>query len=345
MNKKIKAIIAIVIFAAIIVLLAFIKKVTSRIDQIPDNDPLLAGNTTGNIYNGGYFAESNGLVYFANAYDNYNLYVMTPEQTDIRKLAGGNISFINVAGDYVYYYSSTTGSQAGLGYVASGRGLYRTDIKGKSTFTLARGTTDSMMLIGNHLYYTYFTEETDSNGTEKVTLNRITTSNTDEKLLINDHIKIGGYANGNIYYGGVTGDHHLYSYSTTTDISSTVSDTLNVYLPTVYNGKVYYLDLDDNYALKAMSLSDGSIETIVTERVDTYNLYGNVIFYQNVDVNDYALRRVNLDNGTVDTIASGVYTKICCTSTYTYFEGFGEDVPVYCVPTFGGSGMSTFQPY
>ena len=269
---------------------------------------------------------------------------MNSDQTDVRKLAGGKNSFINVAGDYVYYYSGTSGDQSGLGYVANGRGLYRTDIKGKDTFTLTRGTTDGMMLVGNHLYYTVF-GDTDDNDNAKVTVNRVSIANEDETVLINDHIKLGGYSSGNIYYGGVTGNHHLYSYNTSTGITSTVCDTINVYLPTVYSGKVYYLDLDDDYALKSYSLSDGTIQTIVSERIDTYNLYGNVVFYQNCNPDDYALKRVNLDTLAVETIQSGVFKNINCTSAYTYFESYQDSVPVYCVPTYGGAGVSTFTPY
>ena len=50
--------------------------------RIPMNDDATVGNTPGNLNNGGYFCEMDGRVYFANAYDNFALYSMNPEQPE-----------------------------------------------------------------------------------------------------------------------------------------------------------------------------------------------------------------------------------------------------------------------
>ena len=67
-----------------------------------------------------------------------------PDWHHIKPVANGNISFINVLGDYIYYYSSTTGDQAGLGYVRAGRGFYRTKISDGETFSMEKTTSDSL---------------------------------------------------------------------------------------------------------------------------------------------------------------------------------------------------------
>mgnify|MGYP000803329575 FL=1 len=47
----------------------------SYINRFVYNDPNLAGNTAGNINNGGLFCEYNGYIYFSNPYDDGALYL------------------------------------------------------------------------------------------------------------------------------------------------------------------------------------------------------------------------------------------------------------------------------
>ena len=61
------------------------------------------GNTPGYLNNGGYFCEADGRVYFANAYDNYGLYAMNPDESEMVKLSSNSVSSINAAGKYLYY--------------------------------------------------------------------------------------------------------------------------------------------------------------------------------------------------------------------------------------------------
>ncbi|MDE7206260.1 MAG: DUF5050 domain-containing protein, partial [Lachnospiraceae bacterium] len=71
MKKKVIAIIcavfAVLICAGLFVLSNFAKR-------IPENPPGTIGNTSGNLYNGGLFCESDGYVYFSNPYDSNALY-------------------------------------------------------------------------------------------------------------------------------------------------------------------------------------------------------------------------------------------------------------------------------
>ena len=54
-------------------------------------------------YNEGYFCEKDGIVYFANPADNYCLYSMNPDGTNIKKLEDQSVSYINVDDHYIYY--------------------------------------------------------------------------------------------------------------------------------------------------------------------------------------------------------------------------------------------------
>ena len=99
MTTKQKNILILSIAGVILIVLLLFVLLSSR---IPMNDEYTTGNTTGNLNNGGYFCEMDGRVYFANAYDNFALYSMNPDETDLVKFNEGAVSSINAAGNYLY---------------------------------------------------------------------------------------------------------------------------------------------------------------------------------------------------------------------------------------------------
>ena len=66
MSAKQKNILIFTITFIIIFVLFLLALLSGR---VPLNDESTVGNTPGNLNNGGYFCESDGRVYFANAYD------------------------------------------------------------------------------------------------------------------------------------------------------------------------------------------------------------------------------------------------------------------------------------
>ena len=125
MNKKLRTVIAVIIIFILIAVIAAIRIIGGKQKQIPPNDPMTAGNTAGNLYNGGLFCESNGVVYFSNSYDSGKLYAMDAASGECKKLSEGNASFICAANGYLYYYTDAAADKTGLGYVRRGRGIYR----------------------------------------------------------------------------------------------------------------------------------------------------------------------------------------------------------------------------
>lgn len=341
MKGKLKLIITLTLIILALVGITILKNKKANEAKVPKNDPYLAGNTSGNLYNKGLFVESNGKVYFANPYDSYSIYVMNADQTDCKKLVNATASYLNVLGDYIYYYTSTTGEQSGLGYVRNGRGLFRSSLSGKKTFSLTKTESDGMIAVGNNVYFTSF-EEGEKKDTASVTVHKTTTANKGNDIIIDEHIKLGGYSNGELYYGGIVADHHLYAYNLESGTSRKVSD-INVYLPIVEGSNVYFLDLDDEYKLKCYSMANDSVTTIINERVDTYNISGGVIVYQTAEKDNYALKRINIDGTSEMTIQTGVFSNINVTSNYIYFTNFNTDYPVYYVESSGYGSVNTFD--
>ena len=106
MNKKIKNALVVAIPLIIILLIVIVSRFAQALKAIPKNPADTVGNTAGNLYNGGTFCEAAGKVYFSNPYDGGSIYSMNPDQSNIKKVIGASASFINAAGDYIYYYSN-----------------------------------------------------------------------------------------------------------------------------------------------------------------------------------------------------------------------------------------------
>ena len=346
MNKKLKNAIVIAIPVVIILFIVLSSYFGRALKAIPKNPADTAGNSSGNLYNGGTFCESEGRIYFSNPYDGGSIYSMGPGQSDIRKVIGANASFINAGGNYLYYYSEDSAGQSGLGYIRDGRGIYRVDKAGKKNILLSNITSDGLMLLGNTLYYTHFevTEEKDGPA-PRVTLNGMSTEGKDDMVKVSDHIKPGGYAGTSVYYAAMTGNHFLFSLDGQNGSITQISD-INMYEPTIDGSTLYFLDMDDNMSLKSIPLYGGAVTTLSTERIETFNLYDGYIYYQTIDesgANDYAFKRIRTDGAGEEILRSGVVRDIQITSEYVYFRDFNSDVPIYQIPTNGGTDIEIFQ--
>jgi len=345
MNTTLKRVTAALVFIAIIVSLVIVKKLSEKTKEIPENPADTIGNTAGNLYNGGTFCEYDGVVYFSNAYDNGALYAMDPGRTNIRRIVSGQAAYINAAGGYLYYFSATASDQSGLGYVRNGRGVYRVDTKGKDNILLEKLSTDGLLLIGNNICYTNFAEGDPDDGNAVVSVDRVSTDGETTAQLILSHPKLGATFRDRLCYAGTGKDHCVYTLDPLTGSESRIAD-LNCYLPIPQGAYIYYLDLSDDYHLKAYSVAEDTVTELVAERIDSYNLYGDMIYYQTVDVDGedgYALKRIRVDGSNNELVHTGVHTDIQITSDYVYFREFGNDLPMFCTPTYGAVSVSTFD--
>ena len=91
-----------------------------------------------------------------------------------------------------------------------------------------------------------------------------------------------------------------------------------------------------------VDLTTNEKTTLTTERLDTYNLYGDTIFYQVSDADNPCLKRMKTDGSNIELIQSGVFNNINITENYTYFTAYNSDVPIYRTPTTGVVDVTTF---
>ena len=333
MTSKLKNILIIILTAVILTALIVLVIMSGR---IPLNDENTVGNTAGNLNNKGYFCEHDGRVYFANAYDNYSLYSMNPDESDIKKVHGGNTSYINAGGDYLYYV--TTGAESNdSGSFRGAYGIYRSKLNGKGVTGMDRCYVSAMQLCGNYLYYQKVDTKT-SVSLEKIKIDKKDKQTVDPDTLINPNC----YVNGTIYYNGTGENHYLYTLNTSNDRSNVVWEG-NLWYPIYQGGYVYYMDVENNYRLCRYSTYDNVVEVLTNERVDTFNVYDSYIYYQTNSRTAPALKRMYTDGSAQETVRDGVYQNINITSQYVYFNTFGEATPVYKTSTYGPVNVTTFE--
>ena len=325
MTTKQKNILFLSITGVILLILFLFVILSSR---IPMNDEFTIGNTPGNLNNGGYFCEMDGRVYFANAYDNFALYSMNPDETDLDKYNEGAVSSINAAGNYLYY--------AQVSGAVRMAGIYRSNLKGKSVVGLDRCDIVSMQLCGNYLYYEKYDKQI---GTS---LDKVRIDKKDKQTVAEAIINPNCYLDGKIYYNGAAEDHYLHALDIATDRDSVVWQG-NIWNPIVQNGYVYYMDVAENYRLCRYNLSTDVVEVLTNDRIDMFNVYDNYIYYQVSSSDAPALKRMLTDGSSQETVRDGVYQNINITSHYVYFNSFNESTPVYKTSTYGPINVTTFD--
>ena len=333
MAKTLKYILGFIITFVILGLLIFFIVLSGR---MPLNDESTVGNTAGNLNNRGYFCEHDGRVYFANAYDNYSLYSMNPDETDIKKLHGANTSYINAGGDYLYYVTTSTESNDS-GSFRGAYGIYRSKLNGKGVTGLDRCYVAAMQLCGNYLYYSKIDTKT-TMSLEKIKIDKKDKQTVNPAALINPNC----YVNGRIYYNGTDQDHYLYALNTANDSTSVVWEG-NIWNPIYQNNYVYYMDVENNYRLCRYSMYDNVVEVLTNDRIETFNVYGDYIYFQTNSNTDPALKRMYIDGSSQEIVRSGIHENINITSGYVYFNAFGSPTPVYKTSTYGAVNVTTFD--
>ena len=337
MTTKLKNILILAILFAVILILAVLVVLSGR---TPLNDESTVGNTAGNLNNNGYFCEHEGRVYFANAYDNYSLYSMNADETDIKKLHGGATSFINAGGNYLYYASAgntSTNDSDGSGSFRGTYGIYRSKLNGKSVIGMDRCYVAAMQLCGNYLYYAKIDTKT-SMSLEKIKIDKTDQQTVNPTAYINPNC----YVNGTIYYSGTEQDHYLYALDTARDRASVVWEG-NIWNPICQDDYVYYMDVENNYRLCRYSRYDGTVQVLTNDRIDTFNVYGNLIYFQTNSDTSPALKRMLIDGTSQEIVRDGIHQNINITSEYVYFNAFGASTPVYKTSIYGAVNVTSFD--
>ncbi len=312
---------------AILAVVAAVVIFSNRSEKVAPNPAGTVGNSAGNLNNGGLFAESEGKVYFANAFDNDTLYCMNSDETDVHKISSAVVSNLLVGGNYLYYFQRGESGETGLGGIRAPHAFNRCHTDGSKATSLIREVITSGQLVDNTLYLL-------GAGDEGPYFFKIGTDGENYEKLADFIIKPASADAGYIYYNSTVGNHYLNRLDTSSGYSTVLLEE-NVWEPAYYNGYVYYMDPANDYQLRRYNLYDGTIEILTKDKVEFFNVGDGFIYYQRMGTNA-GLCCMNLDGSGAFLLSGGEYKDINITSRYVYFRDYFEEGTIY--HTVPGSG-------
>ena len=307
-------------FSVILVLSAIFFK---RGEHVPSNPAGTIGNIAGNLNNGGIVCESEGRIYFANPYDSGSLYSMNVDETDCRKISTSVATSINVAGGYIYYFQSGSSGAAGLGSVRVPHAFIRSHVDGSHGYTISRDVVVKAQVVGDRL----FLEGTADNNHNAPYFMGVDTSGENMELLAQFGINPSCAYGDLIYYNNTEGDHNLMVYDTKSGSTALVLEG-DFWNPVLDGGYIYYMVPSEGYQLRKYSLSDKTIEIVVSEKVESFNVLNGYIYYQTMGDNPH-LAFVRTDGSGSTVVANGYYNSISMTSGYVYFKDYFNETSLY----------------
>ena len=295
------------------------------------NDGYVVGNTTGNLYNGGLFCESNGQIFFSNPKDGHKLYVMDSDGSNVKKLCDDVASYINADENYVYYVRNNGSNDVSLSFLQiATNSLCRITRDGKKVTILDDAPCLYASLVGNYVYYIHYDDK------EASTLYRVRIDGSEREQISKVPYKTCAVDNGFVYFNEEEYNHNLMAMDTTSNNISTLYECV-CYEPTVMDGIAYYMDGERDYGITRVDLSYATPATVVPDRVDCYNIYEDGIFYQKNAGDASGIYHCNLDGSNEELIMEGTFTSIHTTSNMLYFYDFNNDSICYQMPMEGGS--------
>lgn len=304
---------------------------------VHENPAGTVGNHAGNLYNNGLFCEHDNKVYFANPYDDNTLYVMNPDETEITKLGTVGVNGLNAGGNYIYYYQSGTGEGSGLGYTVKTTGMYRMTKDGKDFLCLKRDPIGTLVLVDNDIYYQHFTNS-------DVVLDRISIDKEKEASVMPGVIAPVSAKDSVLYFANPEENFYLYTYDTRSG-SKSLFWQHRVYNPVYHSdGYIYFMDIDSTYELHRYNPMTGEQERLTSDRVEAFNVYGNMIYYQKFSKSQPALMRMQTDGYGLEVVSNGLFENINITSNYVYYSEYGSATPLYKQSLYGPVSPSVFNP-
>ncbi|MCX4325755.1 MAG: DUF5050 domain-containing protein [Lachnospiraceae bacterium] len=310
--------IGILAIAAVIIIIYTI--VTGNQTKFYD-DESTTGNTSGNLLNGGLFCENEGKIYFANPYDENKLYSMDDDLSNVKKLVDDRVSYINSAGGYIFYTRRNDQLENDVDAIISlsTTGLFRINTSGHGVKKLYNDPTQVLCLYGNNVYYQHYDQK------KGLELYSIKIDGSDGKKLLNEPAAPYSIHNGKIYYTGWNKDHYIHSLGTSGSGSQVIyaGNCTNL---SRHGSYLYFMDMANNYSLCRVSLDGSSVETLVNERIATYNIPedGTSLFYQVDNGTDNGLYRMDLTTMKSSLITAGDFNYLNFASGYLFYETFDQ---------------------
>ncbi len=286
------------------------------------DDPNTEGNTSGNLLNGGLFCLEDDTIYFSNSNDDNALYSMNTNLEKLKKLSDDKVSYINAAGKYIFYSRrNDQKSSTGEGLLSlSTTGLFRMTNDGKNLYKIYDDPTQVVNLRGNFLYYQHYDQK------EGLQLYSAKIDGSSDDQLSDESIAPYSIEDGLIYYTGWDTDHMIHTMNINGSDDNVIYEG-NCTSMIKAGNHLYYMDMQQNYALVRINPDGSEPETLITERIATYNVdeTESSVYYQVDDGKNNGLYRLDLENNETELLAAGDYNYLHLISNYLFYKSFSGD--------------------
>ncbi len=320
-RTKLRNVIIIVIVVLCVTGIGVAAVIRGRGEKITMNPEGTVGNLAGNLNNEGTFVEYRDKVYFANSYDNDCLYMMDPDEQNIKKISTATVRNLLAGGEYLYFFQTGASGASGLGGIRTPKSFVRCRLDGTKGYYLLRTTVSKAQLVNNYLYIMGYRDD------GHVSFYKVKIDRSDEEELADYTINPASAVNGQIYYVDTVSSHNLYRLNTSNDVSSMVLEG-NFWDPIVDGDYIYYLDLENDYQLRRYSMSSNTVEILSEEKIQFFNEGYGYIYYQTMGTDSY-LGVMTSSGGNPRVLARGEYNHINLTSRYVYFKSYFEEGVMY----------------
>lgn len=287
------------------------------------DDPSTTGNTSMNLLNGGLFATAGDSIYFANPYDDNSLYSMDMNFGHVKKIYNDYASYINAAGDYIFYTrrNDKKGNKGNALLSLSNTGLYRIKTNGNGLDQLYREPTQVLNLFGNSIYYQHYDEK------QGLQLYKIDIDGKNDTMLLDEGVSPTVIVDDMIYYTGYDEDHNIHALSINGGSASVICQG-NFTNLSYSNGKLYCMDMENNYTLCSLELDGSNLTHLTQERIATYNVSqdGETIYYQIDNGTDNGLYAMDSESGSQVLLSAGNYNYLHIIKDYLFFEEYDGSV-------------------
>lgn len=312
---------------------------THYANKVYYNEDDTTGNTAGNLYNGGLYCEIGDTIYFANPSDDGAFYSMDTDCTNVKKLSTDKVASLNADEHYVYYslrnYAKENISVSVLTF--RNTGIYRYARKNGRVAMLFDGANAVSCLYGNTIYYQHYDTKT------AIQLHKVDIDKKNAGLVNTDGMVPASIYNGVLYYAGDEKDHYIHALNLATG-SNSVLVHANSSMPIAMPGGIYYIAMNDGYAIYRVGYDGSGPEKLVDEFCFTYNITPDehYLFYQIDGGDDNRIVRLDLTTGIAQTIMDGNFKQIHVTSRYVFFSDF-DDTHTYAYQRSDGT-VNIFEP-
>ncbi|WP_291632565.1 DUF5050 domain-containing protein [Clostridium sp.] len=255
------------------------------------------GNTSGNIANLGFVAESNDWIYYRNTTDSNKMYKLNKNQDKNIKICDDIPLYINVLGDWIYFSDLSDEGK-----------LYKIKIDGTQKTKLTNVSVEEIRVENEWIYYL--------NASENYKIYKIKTDGTSNIMLTNNMCGNLNIEDDFIYYTNYDDENNIYKIRKdgigNNKLGNDSAEFINI-----VNGYLYYVNLSDSYKIYKIKSNGTGGQKVTDEQAIFLNVADDYIYY--TDLKDSNLYKIKTDGTSKKTVYAGFVVCPNIIGNYVYY--------------------------